>query len=539
MEQEQLIQAMKNAEKKGNKEEAKRIAEYLLNPIVVTPEKPKYNKTSETVRSLASGALFEFGDEIEAGLRTLVTTGKIGGEEYKQLRDELRQKQKDFAKENPKLALGTKIAGGIVMPGGLVAKGATKAATVGKNIAQGSGYGALYGAGVAEEKSGIPKEMFENALIGGGTSGVLSGIGRAVSPKLQQGAKELQKQGIKLTPGQAFGGTTETLEQSATGIPLIGNLIKGSREASFKEFNRAAVNKSLEPLGKTIPKEATGRNIITEGRKIITKSYDEIAEKMTFKPESGIAVSFNKIIGQYGRDLDEKQIKLLRNVVDDVIDKTSKPMNGKQIQRLQQDIKKKMGRYAKSTGSDQAYFDSLQDVFRVLETNLQRQNPKLAKQMRDTNKAFGAFATVETAMAKARGADATFTPEALAGAVKTGDKSARKRLYSSGDLPLSQFSDEGISVLGSKVPDSGTTGRGLTSLLLGGGVGLVDPTAGVITGLSTLPYSNVGRNLFNTIVNESNRPRVIQNLGDYITKYAPITSTAGLLDLQNQMYGNK
>ena len=539
MEQEQLIKAMKNAEKKGNKKEAKKIAEYLLDPINVTQKEPKYNKTAETARSFAGGALFEFADEIEAGLRTLATTGKIGGEEYKKLRDELRQKQKDFAEENPELSLGTKIAGGIVMPGGLIAKGATKAATIGKNIIQGSGYGGLYGAGVAEETSDIPRDVFENSLIGGGTSGILGGVGRAISPKLQPGAKELQEKGIKLTPGQAFGGTTETLEQSATGIPLIGNLIKGSRGESFKEFNKAAVNKALEPLGVKIPKEATGRNIITEGRKIITKSYDEIAEKMTFTPKPGISVSFNKVVGKYGNDLDDKQIKLLRTVVDDVIDKTSKPMNGKQIQRLQQDIKKKMGRYAKSTGSEQAYFEALQDTFRVLETNLQKQNPKLAKQMRDTNKAFGGFATVETAMAKARGLDATFTPEALAGAVKTGDKSMRKRLYSSGDLPLSQFSDEGISVLGSKVPDSGTTGRGLTSLFLGGGAGMIDPTAGVLTGISTLPYSNIGRNLFNTIVNESNRPRGIKNLGDYITKYAPITSTSGLLDLQNQMYGNK
>jgi hypothetical protein len=314
-------------------------------------------------------------------------------------------------------------------------------------------------------------------------------------------------------------------------------MIKGTRGEAFKDFNKAAVNKALEPLGTKIPKDASGRKIIKEGQDIISKSYDDIAEKMTFKPKQGISVSFSILVGKYGNDLDEKQIKLLRNVVDDAIDKTSKPMNGKQIQRLQQDIKKKMGRYAKSTGSDQAYFDSLQDVFRVLETNLQRQNPKLAKQMRDTNKAFGAFTKVEMAMAKAKGLDATFTPEALSGAVKAGDKSARKRLYASGDAPLTQFSDEGISVLGSKVPDSGTMGRGLTALLLGGGVSTISPIAGVGAIAGSLPYTGMGRNIFNFGI--APRPKAIQNLGDYITKYAPITSTSGLLDLQNQMYGNK
>jgi len=85
MGQEELVKAMENAKKNGNTEEAKKIAEYLLNPIVVTPDEPKYNKTSETIRSLASGAAFEFADEIEAGLRTLASTGKIGGEEYTKL----------------------------------------------------------------------------------------------------------------------------------------------------------------------------------------------------------------------------------------------------------------------------------------------------------------------------------------------------------------------------------------------------------------------------------------------------------------------
>jgi len=423
------------------------------------------------------------------------------------------------------------------MPGGIIAKGATKAATIGKNIAQGSGYGALYGSGLAEETSDIPKEAFENALLGGGTSGALGVVGRAVSPKLQQGAKELQQKGVKLTPGQAFGGTIETLEQSAQSIPLIGNMIKGTRGEAFKDFNKAAVNKSLESLNIKISKNASGRNVIKEGQEIISKSYDEIAEKMIFTPKAGIDASLKKITKEYSGDLDASQLKLLGGVISDVTKKTSKHMDGKQIQRLQQDIKKKMARYAKSTGSDQAYFESLQDVFRVLETNLQRQNPKLAKQMRDTNKAFGAFTKVEMAMAKAKGIDATFTPEALSGAVKAGDKSARKRLYASGDAPLTKFSDEGISVLGSKVPDSGTMGRGLTALLLGGGASTISPFAGVAAAVGSLPYTGIGRNIFNATI--AKRPKAIENLGDYITKYAPITSTSGLLDLQNKMYGNK
>jgi hypothetical protein len=49
-----------------------------------------------------------------------------------------------------------------------------------------------------------------------------------------------------------------------------------------------------------------------------------------------------------------------------------------------------------------------------------------------------------------------------------------------------------MSMLGQKVPDSGTATRGMTGALLTGGAGYVDPMAGALTALMTAPYYRLG-----------------------------------------------
>ena len=531
MDREILLQALKNAENNNNKEDAKKIANLLAKQ-----ESPKqtYNKAAETVRSVAGGALFEFGDELEAGLRTLVSTGKLGGPEYTKLRDELRAKQKQFAEENPKLALGTKIAGGIAVPGGVVAKGATKAASLLKNIGLGAGYGAASGAGMAEETKDIPRDVLESALLGGGASGGLSLAGKAIAPTLQKGAKELQELGVKLTPGQAFGGSAQVLEQSAESLPVIGKMIKGSRFEAFKDFNKAAVNKALEPINKQVSKNASGREIIREGQKILENQYNTLLPKLKFKSDSNVNASLNRIINNSKEDLTDSQIKTLQKQIDLFKTKSKSPITGDRLKRFEEEVKKKVGRYALSTGEEKALGDALEDVQKVFEVNLQRQNKELAGELRNINKAYAGFARVETAMQRARGQDAQFTPESLAGAVSKLDKSARRRVSARGDALLQDISDIGIDVLGSKVPDSGTAGRLFTSGLLTGGGALIDPTVGIGLGLGSLPYTSGGRAVFNALVKQ--RPQAIQGFGQSISDLSSLLGSSGSIEAQKKLY---
>jgi hypothetical protein len=60
---------------------------------------------------------------------------------------------------------------------------------------------------------------------------------------------------------------------------------------------------------------------------------------------------------------------------------------------------------------------------------------------------------------------------------------------------MQDLSGTGVDILGTKVPDSGTAGRGMTAAALTGGAGMIDPTMAALTGLSTLPYFGVGEKL--------------------------------------------
>jgi hypothetical protein len=95
-------------------------------------------------------------------------------------------------------------------------------------------------------------------------------------------------------------------------------------------------------------------------------------------------------------------------------------------------------------------------------------------------------------MAKTRGEEGIFTPAQLEAAVRQTDRSARKGAFARGAAPMQELSGTATSVLGSKVPDSGTAARGMTGALLTGGATYVDPMMGALTGLATLPYYKYG-----------------------------------------------
>ena len=73
---------------------------------------PAINKTAEGARKFAQGLTFGFADEIEAKLQSVFSE-----KDYKEIRDGLRRKGEQYAKENPKAALALEIAGSFALPG--------------------------------------------------------------------------------------------------------------------------------------------------------------------------------------------------------------------------------------------------------------------------------------------------------------------------------------------------------------------------------------------------------------------------------------
>jgi hypothetical protein len=158
----------------------------------------EFNPVAEGFRSaLGQGALLGFGDELEAAVRT----GSFSSPEYKQTRDQLRAQQDAYREANPVISLATEVAGGFLLPGGVVANAArqgsktaaqvlareaagggsklTRAALTGAGL--GAGTGTIAGIGTADEMSDAAEGAREGAISGAVIGGALPGVGRALA----------------------------------------------------------------------------------------------------------------------------------------------------------------------------------------------------------------------------------------------------------------------------------------------------------------------------------------------------------------------
>ena len=565
--------------------------EQIVQIYTQISDRPEINKFAESARKFASGATFQFADEGEAYLRTnnnhkdafgnenkserwqasynelrdMYRPKSIGGlpqsigpdqiarrdelqkivaeekdlfnargdEEYKTLRNQLRGQSKEFERQNPKTAMALEIAGGIATPafGVGALKGASTLAKIGGGALQGGLFGGLYGAGAAEESSDMLGDAAKNAAIGGVTGGLFSGIGSAIAPKLQKGAKELTKKGIPITPGQAFGGLTDEVEQRA-GSFMPG--INSSRTKAIKKWNTSIIDDVLKPLGIKAGNVADDEvtELVLKGQKIMSKAYDDVLPMISIKSDDVLETKLRKIFNAdlLGGDAKRKamgEMKKIRGYL------TGKKISGQSIKKVQEHLGDRVQAYSGVTNADdKAVGEMLKDTLDALMDTVERQNPKYAGRLKEINRAYAKFVRIEGASAKLNG-NTAFTPKQFGQAVKQADRSTRKRAIAAG-RGLMQDVGEDAGILGQKIPDSGTAGNLITNNILlgtigGAGLGMVSPWMIAIPGLSKMLYSEAGMKVFNKWIN-SGQSR--QALREAVKKYSG-TAASGLLTLQD------
>lgn len=453
----------------------------------------EYSPTAEAVRSVAGGATFNFADELEAALRS----GSISNEEYKNLRDQLRAQQGQFTQDYPKTAIGTELAGSLAMPIGVALKPVTRGAGLVSDVAIGAGLGALSGAGSAKEQEDIAAQSIIGGLFGGGISGGLSGAGRLLAPNIRPEAAALREQGIPLTPGSAFGGRVQQIEQAAESLPILGRVVSGAREQQYEKFNTAAYNKILKNIDPAlkVPQNLTGRDAYKFVEDTISSQYDAVVPNLRIAYTPRVEQSFNAIKNRYATG---KLPPALKKEFADYVEglrsdfSATQVLPGRRAQAIKQDLGNMANAYSTAQGSERLLADAYRDLQGLYMGIMKNQNPTYAKELTKTDSAFKDFVRVQTAMAKTRGEEGIFTPAQLESAVRQSDKSARKGTFARGAAPMQELSGTATSILGSKVPDSGTAARGMTGALLTGGASYVDPLMGALTGLMTLPYYKYG-----------------------------------------------
>jgi len=188
----QIEAALKIADQQGNVEDAKELAKQYKS------RSEQINVLEGAAKAVAQGVSFGFSDEIIGAVKgsyDALTTDQSFGDAYDENVDEQRQRLDMFREQNPVVAYGSEIAGGIASGGGLVGLAAraapkliaqapkTMLGKMGQSSAVAGVEGAIYGVGTGEDS-------LENRAKEAAKSGLLSAATGPLAPVVGSLAKK-------------------------------------------------------------------------------------------------------------------------------------------------------------------------------------------------------------------------------------------------------------------------------------------------------------------------------------------------------------
>lgn len=484
----------------------------IIAPTVEVGAKVPYSKGAETARAGLQGLSLGFADELEAALRS----GAISGQEYETIRDQLRAKQEAFAKENPKTALAAEVVGGLATPLGVFGT-AAKAPSILKSAVTGAGLGGIQGAGKSTSGEDLAGDIVSGTLTGGGFGAGAGAIGAAIAPQLQKGASALQKEGVPMTIGSAYGGLTQGVEQAAESIPMIGQLVTGARRQQYEAFNKAAFNRALKEIDPNVkvPVDMPLRDAADFTYSQISNKYTDLYPKITLKYNKTLDNQLNALEKKHNNlgDKSEQFKSTLNNIQNRLKDKS---LSGGQIKALKEDLRQITDAYQGSIGTEKLLGDAYNDLENSVMMSIRNQNPKFAKELKQADTAYATYKKVENAAASAKGAEGVFTPAQLETSIKQGNKSQ----YARGKALLQDLSNAGYDVLGNKVPDSGTASRAGLATLATTGAGFLNPKAIIPTAAASGLYTPFGMKYITPLLT-AERPSVVNQYGTKLRAALP------------------
>jgi hypothetical protein len=204
--------------------------------------------------------------------------------------------------------------------------------------------------------------------------------------------------------------------------------------------------------------------------------------------------------------------------------KGQQTLTGQTMKAIESDLGQKIAQFGASTDADQRLVaDALREVQSSLRSLVQRNNPAYADELKAINSGWANFKRLERAAGYVGAEDGAFSPANLQSAVKALDRSKDRGRFARGDALMQDLSDAGKSVLGAKVPNSGTADRLMNAGALGSG--LVNPMIplGLLAGAGS--YSApVQRAL---VAGVSSRPPAAQSIAELLNKSSPMLAPAG------------
>lgn len=455
--------------------------------------------------------------------------------------------------------------GGSIMGAGLLGKGvglATKGAITprmaalarmklgkdGVRLAKDAGTDALYSGVVGTAQGGDPTT---SAALGAGGSLLGRGVGKTLGTaaegvKVSAPVQYLRDRNIPLTVGQTLGGFAKGMEDAATSIPLVGDMIGRRYTDSLRGLSTAAADDVGASIGYKAPRGEFGRELTGDMGDAISEYYTNTVQGANVPLDGQYGADFANVaaLGQkLPDDLRGKFGLALNNRVNPIND--AGYMTGETYQQAQRGLKAYKGEHVKA-GFEGDYRDGLSAAQQALRDQMARGGgAAVAEGLDNADQAYRLFKTFENATQRADGAGYLPTASQLQDAVKaTGRKFPGKN-------PLLDLADNAQEVLPSKVPDSGTARRmiqaGIGATALGGaqasdsylGTDLINPyTIGALALLTAGGTAKGQKALTKALVD---RPQALKTTGKWINTRRGLFGRAAIplaLDWQRQAEAN-
>lgn len=407
---------------------------------------------------------------------------------------------------------------------------------VGANVALGAGIGALsagmqpvYEGDFWQEKG---KQARVGAAFGAGGAGIAAGLGRALSPQVDDAARAMAQEGVDLTPLRYFGKTGKRLEEKLTSLPIVGDAILEAQGRSVAQFNKAAYNRVLEPLGQSADNLPVGNEGVKAVSERVSKAYDELLPNLRFGADQQFMADLTNISQMVDEGSMSNTAKAqFEKIIQDKLMPRLAPngtMDGRTFKQFESVISKLSARLGKGDADSQLISDALGEVLTSSRAALERNSPQeFAGQLSRVNEAFKRLVRVQNAAARNM-ETGTFSPNQFAQAVRSTDMSARGAAVAKGDAVMQDLAQNALATMGNLYPDSGTAGR-LGAAGAGYAVASNPLLAGSIALGGSLPYTSPMQKAIAAYMTANRGPR-LQGLSNLLLRNAPTAGIgAGLL----------
>lgn len=377
---------------------------------------------------------------------------------------------------------------------------------------------------------GVVANAAEGAVMGKVGQAGMSFLGRVINPMVRPYVKTLLGEGVNLTPGQITGGPLQSAENWMRSAPILGDIIHSAQDRSLTGFNRAAVQRTLTPVGMQLPEGLDGHEAVAYAQQALDDGYNKLLPKLNIVADAPFIQNIKNFIKAAPQQLQGPQAEKFVNTMRDQVISRFSP-NGTMTGRTMQDINETLNgiykNYIQGGPADRELAQAITTVKDELQGLVQRGNPAVAEQISNLRQGWRNLVPVESAAGSA-GTDAggRFSPGGLKAAVVGNDISARNRLTSGGKSNMLDLAEAGQGVLGRSLPGVNSVNRMIAGA--GGAAGaFMSHFNPMVLGpalASAAPYTRVGGKMIQTAL--TSRPTAAAGVRSLVDAVAPHVGVA-------------